>query len=33
VADCCEYGDEPSGSSATELVVVVITLCANFHYS
>jgi hypothetical protein len=23
VADCCECGDEPSGSCATELVIIV----------
>jgi hypothetical protein len=24
VAGCCEYGDEPSGSGATELVMSVV---------
>jgi hypothetical protein len=24
VAGCCEYGDEPSGSGATELVIIKI---------
>jgi hypothetical protein len=24
VAGCCEYGDEPSGSGATELVILLL---------
>jgi hypothetical protein len=26
VAGCCEYGDEPSGSGATELVTMLLQL-------
>jgi hypothetical protein len=29
VAGCCECGDEPSGSDATELVICLIDLCVR----
>jgi hypothetical protein len=30
VADCCEYGDEPAGSDATELVTFTVILDGQF---
>jgi hypothetical protein len=33
VAGCCECGDEPSGSCATELVKIGITLLYNILHS
>jgi hypothetical protein len=32
VAGCCECGDEPSGSCATELVIYIYALEWNSHY-
>jgi hypothetical protein len=32
VAGCCEYGDEPSGSGATELVSLVLMIVGNKEY-
>jgi hypothetical protein len=31
MAGCCEYGDEPSGSGATELVMIIL-LSEFEHY-
>jgi hypothetical protein len=31
VADCCECGDEPSGSCATDLVLVSYRYVACYH--
>jgi hypothetical protein len=31
VADSCEYGDEPSGSGATELVVSYYVMCTSLY--
>jgi hypothetical protein len=31
VAGCCKYGDEPSGSGATELVYIKIKLSRYRH--
>jgi hypothetical protein len=33
VAGCCEYGDEPSGSGTTELVIFIIIIKAVFNDS
>jgi hypothetical protein len=31
LAGCCECGDEPSGSCATELVTYILVIILNLH--